>query len=153
MSKVPNQAPPQDFKSRIAALRAEFPGFEIGPSDLPGTPYRAVREGGGEKAVVLLAGSYDGLWGLLSQRAAADTQLSTLARRMTVRKYGVDVGCHWVVVSLNVRGIPRAVRVTCEPRPKADDELWLWTHWGDPLAQANDVLGAEVALVGLLARP
>ena len=163
MGKVPNPAPPQDFKSRLAALRAEFPAYDIGPSDLPSTPYRAVKQGGGDKALVLLAGSYDGLRSLLIQQAAADServllelrtrQLATLARRMGVRKYSVDIGDNEITVSVTVGGTPRAVRITCEPRPTADDELWFWTHWGDPLAQANDVMGAEVALVGLLARP
>lgn len=45
---------------------------------------------------------------------------------------------------------PRAVRVTCEPRAMDEGADWFWTHWGDPLAPADDIVGAEVALVGHL---
>ena len=216
-----------DIEARFAALRAEFPGFEIGPCDLPSLPYRAFRERDGEKALVLVAGTYDGLWGLLSQQDAADCerallelgkaltdrgavvieqgaslvtrtrtgiarsigalrgnflsdsglplgpiaevdevalrvarllglelhpQLSVLARRMGVRRYSVDIGAPVVTVATPA-GVspPRAVRVTCEPRPTDEGREWFWTHWGDPIAEAADITGAEVKLVGLLA--
>ncbi|MEU8309683.1 hypothetical protein AB0C84_39550 [Actinomadura sp. NPDC048955] len=137
---------------------------------MPSLPYRAVREGGGDKALVLVAGTCHGLWGLLSKQDEADCerallalgkgllglelhpQLAALARRMGVRGYKVDIGAHEVTVATADGGTPRAVRITCEPRPKDDDRDWFWTHWGDPLAQADDITGAEVALVGLLAR-
>lgn len=82
----------------------------------------------------------------------ADVQLAALARHMGVRKYSVDIGSGEITVTTPI-GVspPRAVRVTCEPRPKDDDELWFWTHWGDPIAEAMDITGAEVKLVGLLA--
>ena len=228
MSKVPKSRPAiDDIEARFAALRAEFPGFEIGPCDMPGLPYRATRERDGEKAIVLAAGSYDGLWSLLSQQDAADCerallalgkalidrgavviehssslvtrtragvarsvgalrgrfvsdsgldlgrldavdevalrvarllglelhpQLGALARGMGVRGYKVDVGAPVVTVA-TAAGVspPRAVRVTCEPRPTDEDREWFWTHWGSALAQADDITGAEVALVGLLA--
>jgi hypothetical protein len=217
----------EDFEGRLSALRAEFPGWDIGPSDMPSLPYRAVRAGGGEKAIVLVSGSYDGLWGLLSRQDEADCerallalgkaleergakvvrhgvslvtrtrtgiarsvgagrgrfvwdsgnglgslaavdevalkitrllglelhpQLGALARRMGVRGYRVDIGAPEITVTTAGGGTPRAVRITCEPRPKDDDRDWFWTHWGDPLAQADDITGAEVAIVGLPAR-
>ncbi|MES9604539.1 hypothetical protein [Actinomadura sp. NPDC000929] len=217
----------EDHEGRLAALRAEFPGWTIEYSDMPSLPYRAVREGGDEKSLVLVAGTCDGLWGLLSKEDEADCerallalgaaleergakvvqhggglltrtrtgtarsvgagrgrfiwdsgndlgsfsavdevalkitrllglelhpQLATLARRMGVRGYKVDIGAPEVTVTTTGGGTPRAVRITCEPRPKDDDRDWFWTHWGDPLAQADDITGAEVALVGLLAR-
>ncbi|NDU74055.1 hypothetical protein GWI34_15615 [Actinomadura sp. DSM 109109] len=227
MSTVPKPAPPQDLQGRIAALRAEFPGFTIGPSDMPGTPYRAVRERDGEKAIVLLGGTCDALWLLLSQQDATDCerallelgkalaergatvieqgaslvtrtrtgvarsvgatrgrfvsdsglslgpladvdevavkvarllglelhpQLGVLARRMGVRGYKVDIGAPVVTVTTpSDVSPPRAVRVTCEPRPTDGDRDWFWTHWGDSIAQADDISSAEVALVGLLA--
>ncbi|MEV4004423.1 hypothetical protein [Actinomadura sp. NPDC049753] len=197
---------------------------------MPSLPYRAVREGADEKAIILGAGSCDALWNLLSQQDAADCehallalgkaleergvrgvqhcaslvmkakaggsrsvdalrgrvvwdsgldlgstgavdevavkivrllglelhpQLSALARRMGVRGYAVDIGAPEITVTTAV-GVspPRAVRITCEPRPTDEDRDWFWTHWGDPLAEAGDITGAEVALVGLLtARP
>ncbi|MGI5415741.1 hypothetical protein [Actinomadura luteofluorescens] len=211
----------------LAALRAEFPGWTIEYGDMPSLPYRAVREGGDDKALVLVAGTCHGLGGLLSKQDEADCerallslgkaleergakvvhhgggllartrtgiarsvgadrgrfiwdsgnglgrlsavdevalkitrllglelhpQLAALARRMGVRGYKVDIGVHEVTVATADGGTPRAVRITCEPRPKDDDRDWFWTHWGDPLAQADDITGAEVALVGLLAR-
>ncbi|WP_258939454.1 hypothetical protein [Actinomadura luteofluorescens] len=194
---------------------------------MPSLPFRAVREGGGEKAIILGAGSADALRNLLSQQDAADCerallvlskaleecgvrgvqhsaslvmkaktggsrsvaalrgrfvwdsgldlgptsavdevavkivrllglephpQLSVLARRMGVRGYAVDIDASEITVTTPL-GVspPRAVRVTCEPRPTDEDRDWFWTHWGDALAEAGDITGAEVALVGLLA--
>lgn len=217
-------AVPEDFEGRLAALRAEFPGWTIECADISPL-YRAVRSSGeGER---LGAGSYSGLRRLLYEADTADCerallalskeleargaaairhsvsivtrtrtgtartvgasrrrfiwdsgldlgpldavdevalkitrllglelhpQLAALARRMGVRGYKVDIGAHEVTVATADGGTPRAVRITCEPRPKDDDRDWFWTHWGDPLAQADDITGAEVALVGLLAR-
>lgn len=227
MSNVPKSTPTADIEARFAALRAEFPGFEIGPSDTPSTPYRAVKKGGGDKAVVLLAGSYGGLRALLFRQDEADSerallelskalvdrgavairhsvsivtktrtgiartvgasrgrfiwdsgndlgsvaevdevalkivrllgmelhpQLGALARGMGVRKYKVDVAPPEVTVTTPADvSPPRAVRVTCEPRAKDGGADWFWTHWGDPIAPADNITGAEVALVGLLA--
>ncbi|SNR68322.1 hypothetical protein [Actinomadura mexicana] len=215
-------------EDRLAALRAEFPGWTIEYGDLPSLPYRAVREGGGDKALVLGAGTCDGLRGLLAKQDEADCerallalgkaleergakvvqhggslitrtrtgtarsvgadrgrfiwdsgnglgsfsavdevalkitrllglelhpQLATLARRMGVRGYKVDIGAPEITVAADGGGTPRAVRVTCEARPTDNDRDWFWTHWGDPIAEATDITGAEVALAGLLARP
>ncbi|NDU74061.1 hypothetical protein GWI34_15655 [Actinomadura sp. DSM 109109] len=227
MSEAPTPATPADPAVRLAALRDEFPGWRIEGSDMPYLPYRAVREGGGEKAIILGAGSCDALRNLLSQQDAADCeramlvlraalekrgarivkhdiglvvkartgvarsvgvlrgrfvwdsgldlgpagavdeaavkiarllglephpQLSALARRMGVRGYVVDVGAPEITVTTAV-GVspPRAVRVTCEPRPTDEGRDWFWTHWGDAIAEAGDITAAEVALVGLLA--
>ncbi|MEV0664930.1 hypothetical protein ACIBI3_16690 [Actinomadura luteofluorescens] len=81
-------------------------------------------------------------------------QLSVLARRMGVRGYTVEIGASKMTVTTPL-GVspPRAVRITCEPRPTDEDRDWFWTHWGDPLAEAGDITAAEVALVGLLAQP
>ncbi|NYD50849.1 hypothetical protein BJY14_006832 [Actinomadura luteofluorescens] len=194
---------------------------------MPSLPFRAVREGGGEKTIILGAGSADALWNLLSQQDAAESgrallalgkalvergatviehggsivtrtrtgvarsvgalrgrfvwdsgldlgptgdvgevagkivrllglephpQMSVLARRMGVRGYAVDISASEITVTTPL-GVspPRAVRVTCEPRPTDEDRDWFWTHWGDALAEAGDITGAEVALVGLLA--
>ncbi|MEV4006320.1 hypothetical protein [Actinomadura sp. NPDC049753] len=214
--------PPADFEGRLAALRAEFPGWTIECADTSPL-YRAVRSSGlGER---LGAGSYSGLRRLLYKADAADCerallalskeleargalairhsvsivtrtrtgiartvgashgrfiwdsgldlgpldavdavalkitrllglelhpQLSALARRMGVRGYKVDIGAPGVTVTAADGGTPRAVRVTCEARPTDDDSDWFWTHWGDPIAQADDITGAEVALAGLL---
>ncbi|MGI5421052.1 hypothetical protein [Actinomadura luteofluorescens] len=79
-------------------------------------------------------------------------QLSVLARRMGVRGYTVDIGASEITVRTGADvSPPRAVRVTCEPRPTDEGRDWFWTHWGDALAEAGDITGAEVALVGLLA--
>ncbi|MEV3920509.1 hypothetical protein [Actinomadura coerulea] len=81
-------------------------------------------------------------------------QLAALARRMGVRGYRVDIGAPEITVTADGGGTPRAVRVTCEARPADGDREWFWTHWGDPIAEAMDISGAEVVLVGLLnARP
>ncbi|MEU9841205.1 hypothetical protein AB0C69_18500 [Actinomadura sp. NPDC048032] len=49
-------------------------------------------------------------------------QLSALARRMGVRGYTVDIGAPEITVTTAV-GVspPRAVRITCEPRPTDED--------------------------------
>ena len=78
-------------------------------------------------------------------------QLAALASHMKVRGYKVGVTPPEVTVTAVTDGTPRAVRVTVEPRPTDEDREWFWTHMGDALAQATDVTGAEVALVGLLA--
>ncbi|WP_141583544.1 hypothetical protein [Actinomadura sp. WMMA1423] len=194
---------------------------------MPSLPYRAVREGGDEKAINLGAGSADALWNLLSHQDAADCgrallalskvlaerdatvieqgvgivtrmrtgiarsvgasrgrfiwdsgndlggfdavdevalkivrllglelhpQLQALARRMGVRGYKVDIGAPEITVATTDGGTPRAVRITCEPRPTDADRDWFWTHWGDPIREASDITGAEVEIVGLLAR-
>ena len=220
-------APPaRDVEARVAALRAEFPSWTITPHDTPPL-YRAIKEGGDEKGIILGAGSYAALWNHLARQDDADCeramlalrtalekhgarivkhdvslvvktrtgvarsvgalrgrfvwdsgldlgptgavdevavkiarllglelhpQLSVLARRMGVRGYTVDMGAPEITVATAV-GVspPRAVRITCEPRPTDEDRDWFWTHWGDALAEAGDITGAEVALVGLLA--
>jgi hypothetical protein len=223
---LPDSPPAEDFRGRLAALRAEFRGWTIDGSDTPGLPYRAVREGDGDKALILGAGSYDALWNLLSRQDEADCeramlalrtaleeqgarivrhdaslvvksqtgvarsvgalrgqfvwdsgnnlgpldavdevavkvarllgielhpQLQALARSMGVRGYKVDIGAPEITVT-TPKGVspPRAVRVTCEPRAKDGDRDWFWTHLGDALAEASDITGAEVALVGHL---
>jgi hypothetical protein len=213
----------KDIEGRLAALRAEFPGWTITPHDTPPL-YRAVRDSGvGER---LGAGTYASMRRLLFEQDDADSnramlalkaaleehnvqavqhsvslvmrtrtgiartvgayrarfnwdsgldlgpiadvdeaavkivrllglelhpQLSALARAMGVRGYTVDIGAPVVTVTTPKGVSPRrAVRVTCEPRPTDEDRDWFWTHWGDPLAQADDITGAEVALVGHL---
>lgn len=225
MSKVPNQAPPEDHEARIAALRREFPGYAITPHDTPPL-YRAIREGGDDKAIMFGAGTYGALFKQLSHQDEVDCerallalrrklekhsatiiehdsslvvrsqtgtarvvgalrgrfvwdsgsylglladvdevavkvvrllglelhpQLSILARRMAVRGYKVDTAAPEVTVTAIENGTPRALRITCEPRPKDEDRDWFWTHLGDELAEATDIVGAEVKLVGLLA--
>ncbi|WP_338742089.1 hypothetical protein [Actinomadura luteofluorescens] len=217
---------PEDFEGRLAALRAEFPGWTIECADISPL-YRAVRSSGeGER---LGAGSYSGLRRLLYEADTADCerallalskeleargasairhsvsivtrtrtgtartvgasrrrfiwdsgldlgpldaveevalkitrllglelhpQLAALARRMGVRGYRVNIGAPEITVTADVGGTPRAVRITCEARPTDEDRDWFGTHWGDPIAEATDITGAEVRLVGLLtARP
>lgn len=110
MGKIPNPAPPKDIEGRFAALRSEFPGWDIGPSDMPSTPYRAVREGGDEKAIVLASGSYDGLWGLLSQQDAADCERALLAVGKALAERGATVIEHGVSLVTRTRaGVARSV--------------------------------------------
>ncbi|MEV3925139.1 hypothetical protein [Actinomadura coerulea] len=230
MGKISNPSPPAalpvDIEGRLAALRAEFPGWTIAAHDTPPL-YRATREGGGGRGIILGAGTYTALWNSLARQDEADCeralfalkkaleehgvkviphsvslvmktrtgiartcgalrdrymwdsgndlggfdavdevvvkivrllgldlhpQLSALARHMGVRGYSVDIGAPVVTVTTPI-GVspPHAVRVTCEPRPTDEGRDWFWTHWGDPIAQADDVMGAEIALVGLLA--
>ena len=78
------------------------------------------------------------------------TQLAALARHMGTRKYMVDQTTTDITVKATGGDTPLAVKVTCEPRPTDSDRLWFWTHWGEPLAEATDITGAVVALVGLL---
>ncbi|GAA2295176.1 hypothetical protein GCM10010402_62170 [Actinomadura luteofluorescens] len=74
MSKVPKPAAAPEIEGRFAALRAEFPGWTIGPSDKPGTPYCAVRDAADDTSPILTAGSYDALRGLLAEQDATDVK-------------------------------------------------------------------------------
>lgn len=225
LNPSPPAAPPADIEGGLAALRSEFPGYTILPHDTQPF-YRAAREGGGEKAILFGADSYDALWNLLSRQDEADCeramlalrgaleergvriikhgvslvmrtragvvrsvgalrgqfvwdsglhlgpiadvddvavkilrllglelhpQLGALATRMGIRGYKVNIAPPEVTVTAVDGGTPRGVRVTCEPRPTDEDRDWFWTHMGDALAPADDITGAEVALVGLLA--
>ena len=102
-----SQAPPQDIAGRLAALRAEFPGWEITPADAPPL-YRAVRASGeGER---LGAGTYAALRRLLFDQDDADSNRAMLALKTALEKRGVKSAQHSVSLVMKSRaGAPRTV--------------------------------------------
>ncbi|WP_141579644.1 hypothetical protein [Actinomadura sp. WMMA1423] len=85
----------------------------------------------------------------MSDYANSSARLAALCVHLKAR--GLDV-THNGHLTVRVEGeVPRAVHITCRPREKDGGALWFWTHWGEPLAEAHDVISAAVAITGLLA--
>ncbi|MEV3920613.1 hypothetical protein [Actinomadura coerulea] len=102
--------PPRDLEARVAALRAEFPGWTITPHDTPPL-YRAVKEGD-DKGFILGAGSYAALWNHLARQDDADCERAMLALRAALEKHGARIVKHDVSLVVKTRtGVARSVGV------------------------------------------
>ncbi|MGC4956160.1 hypothetical protein ACLQ2P_23305 [Actinomadura citrea] len=137
-----------DIVLQLAEMSKEFPNWTIKLVD-SFAPYQAVRDD--TEPMMLGARSCAGLRALLEKTDVAG--LAALREHMTVRGFEVefDGSSLTVKAALDGAGVPRAVKITCKARGSDGGRLWFWTHWGEPLAEAGDITGAEVALVGLLA--
>ncbi|MEU9874184.1 hypothetical protein AB0C87_40740 [Actinomadura sp. NPDC048021] len=148
MSEAPNPMPPEDPAARLAALRDEFPGWRIEGSDLPSLPFRAVREGGGEKAIILGAGSADALWNLLSQQDAAESGRALLALGKALVERGATVIEHdGSIVTRTRTGVARSVG--------ALRGRFVWDSGLDlgPTGDVGEGAGKIVRLLGLEPHP
>ncbi|NDU71238.1 hypothetical protein GWI34_01175 [Actinomadura sp. DSM 109109] len=137
-----------DPEGRLTSLRAEFPGWTIDGSDMPGLPYRAVREGGGEKALILGAGSYDALWTLLSQQDATDCERALLTLSKALADRGTEVIEHSVGLVMRTRaGVTRSVG--------ALRGRFVWDSGLDlgPIADTDGAAVRIVRLIGLEMHP
>jgi hypothetical protein len=81
--------------------------------------------------------------------ASSRSRLAALREHLTARGLRVEADGQLIVRAGG--DVPRAIRVTCRPREDDGRKLWFFTHWGEPLAEAHDVIGAAVAITGLLA--
>ncbi|WP_165495316.1 hypothetical protein [Actinomadura roseirufa] len=43
--------------------------------------------------------------------------------------------------------------ITCEPRRDDGDRLWFWTSWSKPIAEANHIVDAALAVATALGAP
>jgi hypothetical protein len=76
-------------------------------------------------------------------------RLAALREHLAARGLDVELDGNLIVRATGADA-PRALRVTCRERDKDGRRLWFFTHWGEPLAEAGDVIGAAVAITGLL---
>ncbi|SNR27195.1 hypothetical protein SAMN06265355_101630 [Actinomadura mexicana] len=137
-----------DLEGRLATLRAEFPGWTIDGSEMPGLPYRAVREGGDEKALILGAGTYDALRTLLSQQDAADCERALLTLSKALADRGTEVIEHSVSLVMRTRaGVARSVGAL-RGRFNWDSGLDL-----GPIADVDEATVKIVRLLGLEMHP
>ncbi|WP_141581300.1 hypothetical protein [Actinomadura sp. WMMA1423] len=81
----------------------------------------------------------------------ADTRDRLAALHAHLAARGLDVALDGQLIVKAAGEVPRAVRITCRRREDDAGRLWFWTHWGEPLAEAHDVISAAVAITGLLA--
>jgi hypothetical protein len=98
---------PVDIEARLAALRAEFPGWTITPYDTPPL-YRAVRASG--EGECLGAGTYASLRRLLFDQDDADSNRAMLALKTALEKHDVKAVQQSVSLVMKTRtGIARTV--------------------------------------------
>ncbi|WP_141581332.1 hypothetical protein [Actinomadura sp. WMMA1423] len=85
----------------------------------------------------------------MTDYADSKARLAALHAHLAARGLDVELDGH---LTVRVKAeIPRAVHITSRPRDKDGRQLWFFTHWGEPLAPAHDIIGAAVAITGLLA--
>ncbi|MFD0852810.1 hypothetical protein ACFQ07_11270 [Actinomadura adrarensis] len=79
---------------------------------------------------------------------------------------GAHLGAHGFHVELTARGlkvcnphvagccqevVQASDTVTCRARPEVGGTLWFYTSWGEPIAAADRIIDAKVAILGNLA--
>lgn len=80
-------------------------------------------------------------------------RLFALMSNLTPRGFTCSIdesGSTLLVLAPNASGPRAAIDVVCKPRQEDGGNLWYWTSYGKPLANGEDVVGAAVALVGIL---
>jgi hypothetical protein len=83
--------------------------------------------------------------------------LAALGAHLAAHGFKVDLTADGLrVINPKVGGccaeVPYAAdTITCRPRRDDGDRLWLWTSWGEPLAEADRITDATMAIRGNLA--
>jgi len=86
-----------------------------------------------------------------------ESALAALAAHLGTRRFVTDLradGLH--VKNPEMQGCCDGVRrasdtITCRPREADGGRLWFWTSWGEPIAEADQVINASVTVLGNLA--
>ncbi|MFC4054643.1 hypothetical protein ACFOY4_33555 [Actinomadura syzygii] len=86
-----------------------------------------------------------------SDAEQAGARLGALRDRLDVCGYDLDLDETGLTVVAPVSDGPRmADKVTCRPRDSDGGALWFWTSWGEPIAQADRIIDAQVVIGGYL---
>lgn len=91
----------------------------------------------------------------MDERTTPETRLAALAAHLSARKLDVDLGPEGLrVTNPQVKGCcakNAADTISCRLRDEDAGVLWFFTSWGEPIAPADRVTDAAVAVLGYLA--
>ncbi|TDB93552.1 hypothetical protein [Actinomadura sp. 7K534] len=91
----------------------------------------------------------------MDERRTPEVRLAALAAHLAARKLDVDLSAAGLrVTNPQVKGCcakNAADTVSCRPREEDAAALWFFTSWGEPIAPADRLTDAAVAVLGYLA--